>query len=375
MAERDDQERTEQPTQRRLDEARSRGNVPRSRELTMTAVMLAGAGALLGTGHYFAGGMAGDMRSGLSMTRDGLLAPDAMQHMLGAAVGSSLKFMAPVLLATFAAALLAPLAIGGWNLSFKAIAPAFGRLNPLNGFRRIFGVSGWVELLKALVKCVVIGGIAAAIVLALMDDTLRLGRMAPERGIAGAGQMICYALLLTSAALALIAAIDVPYQLWNYHRQLRMTRQEIRDELKETDGRPETRARVRNLQQQLARRRMLQQVPKADVVITNPTHYAVALKYESKRMRAPRVIARGADLVALAIRKRAEEHRVPVFESPVLARALYRSTQVGREIPAGLYVAVAQVLSYIYQVKAAPPQVAARLRRPEPEVGGEYLDS
>lgn len=373
MAEAQDQERTEQPTQKRLDEAREKGNVPRSRELTMTAVMLAGAGALMGFGSQLAGHAAGDMRGSLQLGRDTLLAPDAMQLALGAATASALGYVTPVLLATLLAALVAPLAIGGWNFSGKAIAPDFQRLSPLSGFKRIFGVNGWVELAKALAKCLVVGGIGAVVVMSMLDDTVTMGRMATASGIARGAGLVLFALLSMSAALAIIAAVDVPYQLWNYTRQLKMTRQEIRDELKETDGRPEIKSRIRQMQQRMAQQRMMQAVPKADVVVTNPTHFAVALKYDARRMRAPRVVAKGADLVALAIRKLATEHRVPVFEAPSLARALFRHSRLEREIPAGLYVAVAQVLTYVYQLKHLAPQLAARMTKPEPQVSAEYF--
>jgi len=373
VAEAQEQERTEQPTQKRIDDAREKGNVPRSRELTMTAVMLAGAAALMGFGSQLAGHAAGDMRASLELSRDAMLAPDAMQLALGAAAGAALNYLAPVLIATLLAALVAPLAIGGWNFSGKAIAPDFQRLSPIAGLKRIFGLNGWVELAKALAKCLVVGGIGTVVVFAMLDDTVGVGRMAAAAGIARAANLVVFALLAMSAALAIVAAVDVPYQLWNYTRQLKMTRQEIRDELKETDGRPEIKSRIRQMQQRMAQQRMMQAVPKADVVITNPTHYAVALKYDAKRMRAPRVVAKGADLVALAIRKLATEHRVAVFEAPALARALFRHTKVEREIPAGLYVAVAQVLTYIYHLRHLSPQLAARMTRPEPQVAAEYL--
>jgi flagellar biosynthesis protein FlhB len=364
VAEAQEQERTEQPTQKRLDEAREKGNVPRSRELTMTAVMLAGAGAIMGFGQQLAGNAVGDMRASLQLDRDALLAPDAMQLALGAAAGSALGYIAPVLFATLLAALIAPLAIGGWNFSSKAFAPDLQRLSPLQGFKRIFGVNGWVELGKALAKCLVVGGIGAFVVVSMLDDTVGMGRMAAPAGIARASGLVMFALLAMSAALAIIAAVDVPFQLWNYTHQLKMTRQEVRDELKETDGRPEIKGRIRQMQQRLAQQRMMQAVPKADVVVTNPTHFAVALKYDAKRMRAPRVVAKGADLV---------ENRVPVFEAPALARALFKHGRLEREIPAGLYVAVAQVLTYIYQLRHLSPQLAARMTRPEPQVGAEYF--
>jgi flagellar biosynthetic protein FlhB len=186
---------------------------------------------------------------------------------------------------------------------------------------------------------------------------------------------LSWAFVWLCASLALVAMVDVPLQLFQFKRALRMTRQELRDESKEMDGRPETKQRIRQMQQTLARRRMMHKVPTADVVIVNPTHFAVALKYDPMKMRAPRVLAKGVDMVAQNIRRIAEEHRVPLFESPKLARALYRSTDLNKEIPAGLYVAVAQVLSYIFRLRTLNPTAAARMARPDPKVGDEYSDA
>ncbi len=205
-----------------------------------------------------------------------------------------------------------------------------------------------------------------------MDDAVALGRMPVQGGIAGAANLIGTAFMWMSAALVIVAAADVPFQLWDYQQRLRMSRHEVREELKETDGRPEVKSRIRQLQQQLARRRMMEQVPKADVVITNPTHFAVALRYDAHRMRAPRVVAKGADFVALAIRRVAEASKVPTFESPILARALYRNVDIGKEIPGGLYVAVAQVLTYIYQMRRLPAQAFARIPRPQPSLSADF---
>jgi flagellar biosynthetic protein FlhB len=202
-----------------------------------------------------------------------------------------------------------------------------------------------------------------------------LGHMTPRAAIGRGVGLLRWAFVWLSASLALVAAVDVPLQLFQFKRSLRMTRQELRDESKELDGRPETKQRIRQMQQTLARRRMMHKVPTADVVIVNPTHFAVALKYDAKKMRAPRVLAKGADMVAANIRRIAEEHRVPVFESPKLARALYRSTDLNKEIPQGLYVAVAQVLSYLFKLRTLNPTLAARLNKPNPQVGAEYGDA
>ena len=219
-----------------------------------------------------------------------------------------------------------------------------------------------------------VGGVAAGIVTWLFPQVLALGRMSPSAAIGRGAGLMSIAFVWLCASLALVAAVDVPLQLFQFKRALRMTRQEVRDEAKESDGRPETKQRIRQAQQAIARRRMMHKVPTADVVIVNPTHFAVALKYDPQNMRAPRVLAKGADLIAQNIRRIAEEHRVPIFESPKLARALYRSVDLNQEIPAGLYLAVAQVLSYVFRIRTLNPTLAARLARPEPKLGDEYAD-
>jgi flagellar biosynthetic protein FlhB len=369
MAEHDgDAEKTEQPTAKRLQDARERGQVARSRELGTAAVMIAGSAVLLLGGAPIATGLGHVMSAGLTLDRAVLTNPAAMAPALGAATVRALLVVSPVLLAVLAASIVAPLALGGWVFTAGALAPKFERLNPAAGLGRIFGLQGLSELVKALLKLVVVGAIAAAVGMWLMRDVLALGAMPTRAGIAHAAHVLAVALLLMSAGLIVVAAVDAPFQWWQHHRQLKMTREEIREEIKETDGRPEVKQRIRELQRKYSKRRMMQDVPRADVVVTNPTHYAVALKYDARRMRAPRVLAKGRDLVALEIRRLAEASRVPVFEAPPLARVLYGSTDVGREIPQGLYLAVAQVLSYVYQVKSLSPTLAARLRRPQPSV-------
>jgi flagellar biosynthetic protein FlhB len=230
-------------------------------------------------------------------------------------------------------------------------------------------------LAKALLKCLVVGGVCAAVASGLFHDVIALGHMSPKAAIGRAASLLAGAFVWLCASLAIVAIIDVPLQMFQFSRSMRMSRQELREESKETDGRPETKRRIRQMQQQLARRRMMHKVPAADVVIVNPTHFAVALKYDPNKMRAPRVLAKGVDLVALNIRRIATENQVPIFDSPKLARALYRSTDLDREIPAGLYMAVAQVLSYVFRVKTMNPTVAARVLRPDPQVGDEYEEA
>jgi len=364
-------ERTEEPSQKRLQDARERGQVPRSRELTNFCTMLGGSATLVAVGGSMARRMSQTMHHGLAIDPQSLRNPDGMLNALGDAAWSALTALLPIFGALIGLVLLASVALGGWNFSMQAMAPDFTRLSPLPGLKRLFGLRGASELGKALLKCAVVGGVSAAVVSSLFGEVLALAHMEPRAAISRGAGIVSWAFVWLCASLVLIAAVDVPLQLFQFKLALRMTRQELRDEAKESDGRPETKQRIRSMQQQ-ARRRMMHKVPTADVVIVNPTHFAVALKYDPKKMRAPRVLAKGVDLVAQNIRNIAAEHRIPVFESPKLARALYRSTDLNKEIPAGLYVAVAQVLSYIFRVRTLNPTVAARVARPNPHVSDEF---
>jgi flagellar biosynthetic protein FlhB len=375
MAETDRDQRTEEPSQRRLQEARERGQVPRSRELATFAATFGGAAALVAGGTAVATRLAGALRRGLAIDPRMLADPDSMQLALGDAAHRAVLALMPVFAALMVLVLLAGVALGGWNFSPKAFAPDFARMSPREGLRRVFGLEGLTEAAKALLKSVIVGAVCVGVAAHLLADVMPLGESTAVAAIARAARLLGWALLWLSAALAPIAIVDVLLQLFQFRRSQRMSRQELRDEAKETEGRPETRQRIRQMQQQVARRRMMHKVPTADVVIVNPTHFSVALKYDPGRMRAPRVVAKGVDHVALAIRRIAEEHRVPVFEAPKLARALHRSTDLDREIPPGLYVAVAQVLSYIFRLRTLPPTAAARLPRPDPTVGDEYADA
>jgi flagellar biosynthetic protein FlhB len=368
-------ERTEEPSQRRLEEARKRGQVPRSRELTNFATMIGGSAVLVASGSALATRLSHVMRRGLSIDPQSLFDPDTMLNSLGEACVSAVTVLLPLFGTVIGLVLLASVVLGGFNFSVEALVPDFTRLSPLAGVKRLFGMRGATELGKALLKCAVVGGVCAAVVSWIFRDVLALAHMEPRAAIGRGAGLMSWSFVWLCASLALVAIVDVPLQMFQFKQSLRMTRQELRDEAKESDGRPETKQRIRQLQQTLARRRMMHKVPTADVVIVNPTHFAVALKYDPKKMRAPRVLAKGVDLVAQNIRRIAQEHRVPVFESPKLARALYRSTDLNKEIPAGLYVAVAQVLSYIFRVRALSPTAAARMARPNPQVGGEFDDA
>lgn len=356
------QERTERPTQKRLEQARRRGQLPRSRDLTSAAVVLIAGAALRFFGPHIGAQLYGLMQSSLALSRTQTLDENLLVSSLASSVSRALITCAPVLGLTVVAALLAPLALGGWNLSFEALAPDFSRLSPLAGLQRIFAPRSVVELAKAFAKFIVVASVAVLFLWKNSSELLALGSEPLRGAIAHAASLSGSALLALAASLALIAAVDVPWQLWQHNQRLRMSRQELRDEHKESEGAPEIKARIRKAQQEVAKRRMMQEVPKANIVVVNPTHFAVALRYDEQRMRAPLVVAKGAEEVAARIREVAAEHRVPIFEAPPLARALFRSVPIGAEIPATLYVAVAQVLTYVYQLRTArrdgapPPQ-------------------
>jgi flagellar biosynthetic protein FlhB len=260
---------------------------------------------------------------------------------------------APVLGAITLAAIIAPLALGGWSFAAQAMAPQFSRMNPIEGVKRMFAMRSLIELAKAMAKFGIVAVIASIVLWNDASTLMALGREPLQQAIGHAVQLSGKAFLVISAGLLIIAGFDVPYQLWQYSKQMRMSREEIRQEYKESEGSPEIKGRIRQMQQQLARQRMMQEVPKADVVVVNPTHFAVALKYDEKRMRAPIVVAKGADDVAAKIRELAGEHKVPIFEAPPLARALFRSVDLNEAVPSNLYVAVAQVLTYVYQLRTA----------------------
>jgi flagellar biosynthetic protein FlhB len=368
------QDRTEQPSAKKLADAKLRGRVPRSRELTASAVMLAGAGTFLAMRPIFGRNLGELFASGLSIDRIETRSTEAALERFAESIGRALEMLAPLWIVLIVAALLSPLAVGGWTFSAESLAVKLDKLNPVTGLKRVFGWTGLSELFKALAKFLVVAIVAAALIWQLAPEFFRLASLNVETAIDRTSWLVALCFAGFSAALLLIAAYDVPFQIWHFHRELRMTKQEVRDEQKETEGRPEIRARIRNAQQDIANQRMMADVPKADVVAMNPTHYAVALRYDGTTMKAPKVVAKGADLVALSIRRIAEAHGVPVFEHAAFARALYHNTNVGQEISPRLYVAVAQVLTYIYQLTGrAPVPGRGRPDRPDPEIEADLL--
>ncbi len=359
------QERSEEASAKRLEEARERGQIARSRELTTMLLLFAVAAVLWSSGDDFVGTMAASMRYHFDAGNALRLADVDVLRLAGGALADALGSLVPFLVVSAGMSVAGTIALGGWNLAPEALGFKWNRIDPLAGLGRLFSARSLVELMKALAKFVLLLGFGLVALWHEAPQLLALGTMPLAAGIASTTTLAFKAFLIVSAGTIVIALADVPFQKWEHARQLRMTRQELREEAKESDGSPEVKGRIRSLQAELARRRMMEQVPQADVVVTNPEHYAVALKFDPATMSAPRLLAKGTDLVALRIRELARETGVTVLEAPPLARAVYHTTKLNQEIPAGLYVAVAQVLAYVFQLRKRDPG------RPAPQLPAE----
>jgi len=357
------QDKTEDPTEKRKKDSREKGEIARSKELNTVAVTLAGAGALLAFGGGLAETLMELMRINFSLSREVLIDERSMGIFLLASGKMALLAIQPVLLVLLLAAIIGPISLGGWLFAAGTLAPKFSRMNPLSGLKRMFSMHALVELIKALAKFFVILLVALAVLASDRDDLLAIANEPIEQAIIHSVQVVGWSALWMAAGLLLIAAVDAPFQLWQALNKLKMTKQEVRDEYKDSEGKPEVKQRIRQLQREAAQRRMMAAVPEADVIITNPTHYAVALKYDPEKGAAPLLLAKGADFLALKIREIAREHKIQVLESPALARSIYYSTELEEEIPAGLYLAVAQVLAYVYQIRQYQ---AGKGKAPEP---------
>jgi len=356
-------DKSEEPTGKRLEESRKKGQIARSKELNTLAVTLTGTMALIIFGAYMGNVLMDIMRGNFSLPREVLMSERSMALYLLASGKEALLAMQPFLIALLIASIVGPIALGGWLFSTEALQPKASRMNPLAGLKRMFSVQALVELLKALAKFLVILAVALVVLSVDQDDLLAIANEPIEPAILHSLKVVGWSAFWLSCGLILIAAVDAPFKLWSHKQKLKMTKQEVRDEYKDTEGKPEVKGRIRQLQREMAERRMMQAVPQADVVITNPTHFAVALKYDPEKGGAPLLLAKGGDFLALKIREIAQEHKVMVLESPGLARAVYYSTELDQEIPAGLYLAVAQVLAYVYQLRQYQ---AGKGKRPGP---------
>ena len=352
MADESDLEKTEQPSPRRIEQAREEGQVPQSRELSTFFVLIAGVAGLWLTGGWFSSRVLDMMRRGFSFERDMAFDPALMLAGLGELFTHTMLSLAPLFSILMLAAIAAPIMLGGFVFSSKVLALKFDRMDPLKGLGRMFSVHGLAELLKSVLKALVIGTLGVLAVLRERERVYTLMSQSLQSAFPEFIEILLFATLLIVLGLALVALVDVPFQLWQYRRKLRMSRDEVKREFKEQEGDPHVKARVRSIQREMARRRMMAEIPGADVVVTNPTHYAVALKYDAGKMGAPVVVAKGRGEIALKIRALASEHRVPMLEAPPLARALHAHCELGEAVPAALYTAVAEVMAYVYQLNA-----------------------
>ena len=352
MAEDSDAERTEPASEKRLRQAREDGDIPRSREVaTFTVLMTAGAGLWM-MGGGIVTKLSTVLERGLSLDREQVYNPNVLIERILADVAGVLLACLPLAGSVMLMMLASPMLIGGWNFSAKAFTPNFGKLNPMRGLGNMVSTNALVELLKAVAKTLLVGAVAWFVVMSQKDAVIGLvvepfGTAAPHLG-----GLLAKAFLTMVGALGAIAILDGPYQMWHYADKLKMTRQEVIQESKESDGNPQIKGKIRQMQRQMAQKRMMANVPTADVVVTNPTHFAVALKYGEGQRGAPRVVAKGTDEVAARIREIAKENKVTLLEAPALARALYKHTDIDDEIPEALYSAVAEVLAYVYQLRA-----------------------
>ncbi len=351
MAENQDgTEKTEEPTEKRLRESREKGQIPRSRDLNTFVMLIMSAVCFLTLGAEMVKQIMAGLERGLQPGRLYFYDESAMMGLFVDLFIEGFWLMIPFIAVMVISALAAPILMGGWSFSTKAIGFKISKLNPIKGIARMFSLKTLVELLKTLAKFVLVMSVATGLLWSQMDLFLGLGEEPLNQAIIHAGSTIAWFFLILSFTLFVVVAIDVPFQLWDHNRQLKMTMQEVKDEMKETQGRPEVKQQIRRRQQEVAMNRMMQDVPEADVVVTNPTHFAVALKYDQDSMGAPRVVAKGADLVATQIRTLAQSSEITMISAPPLARALYFSAEVGEEIPQGLYMAIAQLLAHVYQL-------------------------
>jgi flagellar biosynthetic protein FlhB len=353
MTDYSDQERTEEPTSKRLEDAQKKGQIARSRELNTFVMLITSATLLLMMGEQMGNSLLTMMRTQFQLSREIIFDPVSPIIYFKQAMLDGVMLIAPFVAVMVVAAIIAPLALGGWVFSWETLAPKLEKLDPVKGIPRLFALHGLIELIKALLKFLLIFAVAVVLSRHFLNELIGLGAEPLEQSISHALNIIGIFFLVLSASLIVVVMFDVPYQLWDHSKKLKMTLQEIKDEMKESEGSPDVKARQRRIQMDMAKNRMMTQVPKADVIVTNPTHYAVALKYDPNSNGAPKLVAKGLDLIAAQIRLLATGANVPLVAAPSLARALYYSTEIDHEIPKELYLAVAQVLAYIYQLKTA----------------------
>ena len=346
------QEKTEEPTARRLSKAREEGQIARSTEITIAASVISVAIYLFLFGNSLLGNVANIFAQGLVFDSLAVLEPQVAAGRLGDAMIEALLSILPILVLTGVVVLACSGLIGGYNFSWKSLQPKASKFNPIAGLKRIFGMQALVKLGTSVAKAVLVGGVTYFLIDASITDFAEISLMALEPGLTASAAILTTAFLVASSTLIIIALIDAPYQVYQHNEKMKMSLKEVKDERKDTEGSPEVKQRIRQKQREVSAARMLDAVAEADVVITNPEHFAVALAYDPSSEDPPKVVAKGADLMADRIRERAGEEGVPLFQSPVLARALFFTTEIEAFIPEPLFEAVAQVIAYIFNINS-----------------------
>ena len=345
------QDKTEQPSQQKLRKAREEGNVARSKELVTAIMMIVSAILLMAFSHAFSDMMVNISQITFRLDRETVFDPNSMVRILVQSTVSMLSALTPMLAWLFLVTIFANLLKGGWNVAMQAMQPKLSKLNPLSGIKKMFSTKSLVELIKSIIKVTLVGGALYALLSHYYTPLMQLQRMPLAQAIPQAIEILWMGLFSFGLVLLLIAVLEMPYASWDHLKQLKMTKQEVKEEHKNNEGKPEVKAKIRQLQRQFSQRQMMKNVPTADVIITNPTHYAVAIKYDTKHANAPYVVAKGVDQMALHIQSIAKAHEVPIVETPPLARSVYYSTDEWQEVPAALYVAVAHILTYVFQLE------------------------
>ena len=350
MAESGDEEKTEEPTAKRLKESRDKGQIARSQEFTMFVMLLAGVAGLWMFGDNIIDGLAEIMRRGLRVEREYFFDPALAMKMMTGMLTDGIVMLFPMFALFVLVAISAPALIGGFNWSTEAFGFKISKLNPISGLAKIFGYQGLMNLGKAIIKFSIVAAVAMHMLYDLAPKFIGLGAEPLERAMAHGASLALWVFFMLSLSLIVVVLVDVPFQIWKHNNDMKMSKQEIKDESKQSEGNPEVKGRIRSLQREAAMKRMMSDVPEADVIVTNPEHYAVALTYKLDQEGAPKLVAKGGDHIAAQIKEIGKENNIPIVSAPPLARAIFFTTEVGTEIPEGLYHAVAQVLAYVYRL-------------------------
>ena len=368
MSEQDSsEERSEEPTAKRLEKAQEDGQVARSQELSVAAMMIGVACFMYLFGGYLIMQLSEIFVAGFTFDRKAIFSDNLLPVAFGTHALESMLVVVPIFILAVIIALASAGMLGGYIFSLKSLAPKASKINPLNGFKRMFGTKALIDLSKALAKFSLVGLTLYLVVSESFDTIVGLGFMNFRPAMAEAGQMVAAGTVLVTLTLIVAAGIDVPYQIYEFNKKMKMTKQEVKDEFKDTEGRPEVKAQIRRKQREMAMGQMMEAVADADVIIVNPEHFAVALSYDPSSNGAPVVVAKGADFMAQGIRERAAKSGVPLFSSPTLARALYFTTDINQSVPESLYYAVAQVIAYVFSLNSLGPGSSVA-ERPRPEV-------